>query len=137
MSALLSEVLRYQNADVVHQICHHQPQYSLKESQQLFVDLLAWLWFKNEREKQKKTTYLFGSLLVLDELWHLFILNTHDYVNFSQQYFGHYLHHRPEPIGFEHELSDDALQEYLDDCFNYLGQQWVERRFAQAFGEHE
>ena len=137
MSAPLSLVVRYQNAAVVNQFCHEHPQYSLEESQQLFVDLLAWLWLKNEREKLRKATYLFGPLLVLDQMWHLFILFTRAYCDFSQQYFGHYLHHEPEPMGFEHQLSEEELQEFLEDCCTYLDPSWVERRFSVVFAENQ
>ena len=132
MTALLADILAYENALVLEQFCHTHSQYSRKDVEQLFKDLLGWLWLKNQRAKQHKTSYLFGPLLILDELWHLFILNTRDYVDFSAHYFGEYLHHEPEPPGFEHHLTEDELGDYVNDCFDYLGAAWVERRFAAA-----
>jgi len=133
MAVLLSDVLAYKNAFILEQFCHSHEQYSLNEAEQLFKDLLAWLWLKNQRAQHHKSTYLFGPLLILDELWHLFILNTRDYVEFSTRYYGEYLHHEPEPPGFEHLLTEEELGDYVNDCFEYLGAEWVERCFAQAF----
>ncbi|RUR13590.1 hypothetical protein [Legionella sp. km772] len=132
MNLVLADVLAYQNFLVLKQFCHTHSEYSLTEAEQLFKDLLAWFWLRDQRAKKNKTTYLFGPLLILDELWHLFILHTRDYCNFSFHYFGDYVHHEPEPPGFEHRLTHDELTDYLNDCINYLGEEWVARRFAEA-----
>lgn len=132
MRVVVAEVLAYENTVVLEQFCHAHPQYSQIEAEQLFKDLLAWLWLKELRAKEHKFTYLFGPLLILDELWHLFILHTRVYINFSSHYFGEYLHHEPEPPGFEHHLTEDELADFLNDCFEHLGVEWVERRFAEA-----
>lgn len=132
MHTELKELLAYRNQAVMSYFCHHHAGYSMLEAQELFTDLLAWLWLKEQRQKKGKHTYLFGPLLVLDELWHSFILHTHDYVAFSHDYFGQYLHHQIEPIGLEHHMSEDQLADFLHDCFAYIGEQWVERRFVDA-----
>jgi len=133
MTSKYSKLLNYTNQAVVTLFCHHHPEYSIDEGAALLQDLLAWFWLKNERKKRNKETYLFGPLLILDELWHIFILHTRDYTDFSNRYFGEYIHHDPEPVGFEHVLTEDELSDYLTDCFNYLDEDWVERRFAEAF----
>ena len=132
MIAPLADLLTYKNPRVLEQFSYTHGDYSLIQTEQLFTDLLAWLWLKNQRTYQQKPTYLFGPLLLLDQLWHLFILHTRDYIEFSERYFGSYLHHDPEPPGFEHHLTEEELGEYVGDCFEYLGSDWVERRFAQA-----
>lgn len=132
MINLLPEVLSYKNTSVLKQFCYAHKQFSLAEAEQLFEDLLAWLWVKAERARQNKPTYLFGPLLILDELWHLFILHTRDYIYFSTHFFGEYVHHEPEPAGFEHHLTEEELSDFINDCFEHLGGEWVERRFAEA-----
>ncbi|MGC1183420.1 hypothetical protein [Legionella sp.] len=127
----LSELLHYRNTDVVNYFRHYHPEFSLQEAQVLFDDLLGWMWLNKQRIKHGKKTYLFGPLLILDKLWHAFILHTQDYMNFSIQYFGAYFHHNVEPIGFEHIMEEDELQDYLHDCFSYLGEEWVVRRFKE------
>lgn len=133
MRTTLADLLGYQNERVVFHFCHHHPEFSIQEGRQLFSDLLAWLWLSKQRTSLGKKTYLFGPLLILDELWHTFILHSCDYLSFSMEYFGEYMHHEVEPIGFERVLEEDELTDFLQDCFNYLDSNWVERRFVEAF----
>lgn len=128
----LSLLLDYTNTPVITRFCSDHPEISLDEGQLLFQDLLAWMWLKQQRNKENKPTYLFGPLLILDDLWHTFILHTRDYIDFSMNFFGEYLHHEVEPVGFEHVLNEDELADYLQDCFKYLNEEWVKRRFAVA-----
>lgn len=128
-------LLQYENMPVVSHFCHHHPEFSITESKVLFKDLLAWMWLSRQRSAQGKKTYLFGPLRPMDELWHTFILHTRDYTHFSITYFGDYFHHEVEPPGFEHTVEDDELTDFLQDCFTYLGSNWVERQFSAAFTE--
>lgn len=128
----LSALLCYQNRNVIAYFCHHHRQFTVQEAELLFTDLLGWLWLNHHRRLQDKRTYLFGPLLALDLMWHVFILHTQDYVAFSFHYFDAYFHHEVEPVGFEHVLDEDELRDYLQDCFRYLGEEWVARRFAEA-----
>ncbi|WP_174714467.1 hypothetical protein [Legionella sainthelensi] len=131
----LPDLLLYQNKTVITYFCYHRPELTVQEVNELFTDLLSWMWLNNQRAKLGKKTYLFGPLLLLDELWHAFILHTRDYVDFSIHYFGAYFHHDIEPIGFEHVMEEDELADYLQDCFTYLGVEWVSRRFEMALVE--
>ncbi|AMP88838.1 hypothetical protein [Legionella pneumophila] len=135
MSFTLSELLHYKNEKIVTHFCHSHPEYSMREGLILFEDLLAWMWLNKQRNLRGKKTYLFGPLLIIDEMWHSFILHTRDYVDFSMKYFGEYFHHDVEPVGFEHVLDEEELTDFLQDCFQYLNKEWVERRFSKAFAE--
>ena len=128
----LSILKNYRNPQVISYFCHHHPEFSLDDAQVVFEDLLAWLWLNKHRELMGKKTYLFGSLLILDEMWHSFILHTREYIDFSIHYFATYYHHDIEPIGFEYILEEAELSEFIQDCFKYLETGWVERRFANA-----
>jgi hypothetical protein len=128
----LNELLLYHNKQVVDYFCHHHPEFSLPQSQQLFTDLLGWMWLTVYRKTSERHTYLFGPLLDMDSLWHAFILHTRDYQLFCERYFGNYFHHDIEPIGHEHELTPDQMANFLQDCFEFLGDDWVERYFAPA-----
>ena len=132
MNSNLEELKKYKNQKVITYFCYHHPEYSLDDGRCIFEDLLSWMWLNNQRSKVGKKTYLFGPLLILDEMWHTFILHTRDYIDFSMHYFGEYVHHDVEPIGFEHLLDEDELTDFLQDCFDYLDQDWVARRFSSA-----
>lgn len=132
MNPDLSVLLNYKNVGVVEYFCYHHPEFTIQDGLVLFDDLLGWMWLNKQRALQDKKTYLFGPLLVLDELWHSFILHTKDYVDFSMQYFGTYFHHDIEPIGFEHMMEEEELRDFMQDCFSSLGEEWVMRRFKMA-----
>jgi hypothetical protein len=132
-SSKLSELKLYKNSKVLDYFIQKNPEFSLDSAKQLFEDLLAWMWLSVQRKKEAKKTLLFGPLLTLDELWHLFILHTRDYIDFCMHYFGEYFHHEVEPVGFEHLMEEDELTDYLEDCFKLLGNGWVERRFLIVF----
>lgn len=129
MNLNLVRLLEYKNSKVITHFCYHHPQWTASQAEQLFNDLLAWMWLNKQRVQEKKKTYLFGPLLILDEIWHTFILHTRDYVDFCQNYFNDYFHHDVEPIGAEHMLEEEEITDFLQDCFKYLSQEWVERRF--------
>ena len=135
MTLDLPVLLQYKNEQVVTHFCHSHPEFSLREARQLFEDLLAWMGLSWQRTILGKKTYLFGPLLIMDEMWHTFILHTQDYFHFSMTYFGEYFHHHVEPIGFEYVLEEDELTDFVQDCFKYLNTEWVERRFSGAFTE--
>ncbi len=129
----LDDVLSYQNNVVVKHFCAHHPHFTQDEAQQIFADLLAWLWLREQRQKKNEKTYLFGPLLVLDDMWHCFILHTREYHHFCMSYFAQYLHHDPEPVGEEYCMSEEEITDFLADCFTYLDEAWVDRRFADVF----
>ncbi|WED43637.1 hypothetical protein [Legionella cardiaca] len=132
---LLSELLAYENARVVHYFCHYHPEFNFVQGQRLLNDFLAWMWLNAYRKNTNRHTYLFGPLLILDKLWHAFILHTDDYVSFCQHYFGEYFHHHIEPLGMEHELTPDELADFLSDAYDYLGREWIERYFIALLHE--
>ncbi|KGP64221.1 hypothetical protein EP47_03990 [Legionella norrlandica] len=135
MKYTLSNLLNYKNEKIIAHFCHSHPEYSANEGRVIFEDLLAWMWLNEQRHSLGKKTHLFGPLLIMDEMWHSFILHTRDYFDFSMKYFGDYFHHNVEPLGFEHVLEEGELADYLEDCFKYLSKEWVERRFSAAFAE--
>ena len=129
MTLSLPLLLQYECPEVIAYFCHHQ-ELPKAVVEQRFKDLLAWFWLSEHRKQQGKKTALFGPLLPLDDLWHAFILHTRAYTHFSHQFFGDYYHHDIEPLGEEYSLSEADLRDLLQDCFEHLGKEWVERCFA-------
>lgn len=132
MNTDLAQIVAYKNPQVISHFCHHHPDVSPEQVPQLFADLLAWMWLSEQRKSRGKRTLLFGPLLVLDEVWHSFILHTQLYTDFCLQYFGYYFHHDVEPVGFEYQITEQDLTDFLQDSFQYLGSGWVSRCFAGA-----
>lgn len=130
----LQELLLYRNETVVNYFCQHYPTFSLEKAHQLFNDLLGWMWLTTYRKTSNRHTYLFGPLLDIDNIWHAFILHSRAYHLYCEQYFGDYFHHDIETHGLEHRLSSTELEDFLKDCFELLGDGWVDRHFALALG---
>nr|WP_025385760.1 hypothetical protein [Legionella oakridgensis] len=133
-SPKLSELLAYKNQRVIQYYCHYHIEVTPEQANQLFTDLLAWLWLNVYRQLNNRRTYLFGPLLLLDDLWHAFILHTRDYYAFCIHFFDAYIHHEIETPGAEHELSAEELADFLQDCFEHLGEEWVLRYFSSLLG---
>lgn len=127
----LKQLLAYENKPVTARYCQEYPETTVNHSEQIFQDLLCWLWLNACRKHKNLKTHMIGPLLELDNMWHVFILHTRSYIDFCQQYFGEYFHHDVEPMGVEHELSPEELEEYLSDCYDQLGEEWVLRNFGR------
>ncbi len=125
----LARVLQYKNTAVVNSFLQQNPGFTTARAELLFQDLRAWMWLAAQRKTQGKKTLLFGPLLALDSIWHVFILHTRDYMKFSEHYFGEYFHHDIEPVGHEHFLEEEECFIFLEECMDHLGEAWVERCF--------
>ena len=125
----LHAIQSYENVSVLTNFQKKNSEHDLPACQQLMSDLCAWLVLKEWRDAQGKKTWLFGPLLALDELWHVFIIHTQDYHKFCEHYFGYYVHHTVEPVGAEHVMTPDELADFLDDALESLGTDWVLRYF--------
>lgn len=138
----LATLLTYQNDQIVRYYCKEHPAVSVEQGHLIFKDLLGWLWINAYRKQKNLKTHLFGPLLKLDAMWHVFILHTRIYTEFCQHFFSAYFHHDVEPHGEEHQLSADELTDFLGDCYDHLGEAWVVRNFeslvevVQATAEH-
>jgi hypothetical protein len=92
----LDEVLEYSNRDVVHRF---RKNYGLtwEQAEDIFDQVKKWLWLANHRRHSGITQGLSIdlSLVVIDEMWHNFVLFTKEYAEFCTHYFGYYLHHGP------------------------------------------
>lgn len=126
----LNQILAFENRRVVDYFCRQNPGVTPKGASQLFQDLLGWMWLHQHRKSGKKSTWLFGPLLELDAMWHAFILHTRDYHAFCYQFFQEYFHHDIEPGENPHELDPDEIASFLEDCFEFLGEAWVDRYFG-------
>jgi len=100
----LEDVLAYSNRDVVYRF---KKAYSLswEEAEDIFEQVKKWLWLANHRRRSgiDKGLSIDLSLVVIDEMWHNFVLFTKEYTQFCMQYFGYYLHHGPATEAEERE----------------------------------
>lgn len=87
----LEDVLSYKNSNVIGSFLE-EFDFSEEEAIDIFTEMLRFLWASSLR---KELSEIDGPIVIIDKMWHTFILHTRDYTEFSIKYFGTYLHHQP------------------------------------------
>jgi hypothetical protein len=101
----LDEVLAYQNEEIVWTFSKTFG-IPLEESHDIFDEVKRMMWLTNEMEheglhERGQRFFIDHSLLVLDEMWHTFILFTKPYADFCMNFFGRFIHHFPTTMSDE------------------------------------
>lgn len=143
----LKEVLNYKNDYIVNEFLRKHKNYKLsqKEAELLFDDLKRYLWMTAavnlEREKKEGALLpdisISESMIIIDEIWHEFILVTEHYTDFCNENFGKYIHHPPpmpkfalnQKILSEQECIEIFIGELLETTYDYLGGEVTTRWF--------
>lgn len=145
----LPEFLAYQNPYIVKEFQRKNPQYNLSdvEAQTVFEDMLRYLWltgiFEVRKKNHPKEKYpdisISESMIIIDEMWHEFILVTEYYVDFCEKYYGTYLHHPPAMPRFaanrktltEEECMEIFIEELMAAVYDELGEDVTLRWFSE------
>jgi len=97
------------------------------DAEEILQETKKWLWLASENIKEKKRFRLFidNSLLIIDEMWHNFILHTRIYQKFCHEKLNLFVHHEPTPPaektpGFD---SDQEKQKFQKHQQEKLGEQ--------------
>jgi len=99
----INNVLSYKNKHVLKACRKLYTYYDLTEEEAtaIFEDLLRFLWLNatvNQRKKENPDwdapdISIAASMLIIDQFWHTFIMNTEAYMGFCEEYLGAYIHH--------------------------------------------
>jgi hypothetical protein len=90
---------------------------------------------KMNRELPEKISVI-DTMLLIDEMWHTFILYTPDYIAFSNKYFGHYFGHAPSPTlvtksqAKAEMINRRELELIVEFVWDELGERTVDRWFV-------
>lgn len=81
---------------------HRATGVTLSEASEIFRETKRWLWLCAYRKfefEQGRCSFsqipLASEALVIDLMWHTFLLFTKDYADFCQRHFGFFIHHYP------------------------------------------
>jgi len=85
----LKQILAYSNEDVLSRFTD-QFTITEEEAEDLFRETRKFLYLC-----QLPGIFIPDELLILDEMWHNFILFTKEYHRFCEEHFGRYFHHLP------------------------------------------
>jgi hypothetical protein len=144
MLAPLNEVMKYKHEAVVRRFKRDNPG-KADQAEQLFEDLKTFFWISKKHYLDKKAEpqnpdlkFVFimdEEMRDIDQMWHVFLLYTKDYMDFCQQYFGEYLHHLPDIVPTFEKGSFDFesnLVKFLNYVYDHLGAETVKRWFAKS-----
>ncbi|MCX4248098.1 glycine-rich domain-containing protein [Paraliomyxa miuraensis] len=139
----LDVVLAYENDAIVHKFLERFDM-PFEEARALFDDVKKWMWLSGRPGRPQAMTVT-EDILILDEMWHTFILFTRDYHEFCRDRVGHFVHHAPttrsekDRILREYEAdpegafarSERRLEEVLVFVAEHLGAGAVHRWFVE------
>ena len=128
----LDEVLAYKNKQVIKRFLklYDVPQ---REAKELFRETKKFLWASSQ------TSHPLEPPLIIDEMWHNFILFTRPYTDFCQQHFGYFIHHQPadkagqkekDPVGFR-QRSRSNFEARCGILFELLGEETVVKWYLE------
>ena len=147
----LKRLLAYKNSDVV---LYFSQTYGISKAQSelIFNDMLRFLWVSEKYNRISKSKlknseklhyiYMLDYYIVIDEIWHLFILHCDHYSDFCKKYFGTFIKHKvniiPKSLKKNNDLklyskdkiSDEAIQSQMSFIYDELGPDVVSRWFS-------
>lgn len=118
----LERILEYRNEEVITAFCDALA-VERAEAETIFMEMLKFLWLCGvETERSLKT--IDNPIIILDEMWHAFILFTHDYHDFSFKHFGRYLHHSPTTAAEKLAAAQEQSYQYRQNLLNVQRQRY-------------
>lgn len=123
-----SIVKSYSNSNVIYSFTRT---FSIQkdEAEIIFNETKKWLWLCSELKKDRlnglsalpERLFIHQPLLVLDEMWHTFILCTQDYKFFCDNCIGYFIHHFPAKEKSP-KLTEDQIALQLSYIYDKLGE---------------
>ncbi len=140
----LEEVLQYKNKHTLKRFKQFRPD-AADEADLIFDDLKRFLWqvaTLQERKQQGQEVPDISfpiSMIIMDDMWHAFILWTDMYTKFCEEYFGQYIHHPTDmPIYYQNHIVDKMpeeeanriwLQGQVSSTIEFFGEEITQRWF--------
>jgi hypothetical protein len=133
----LHKILAYENEDVLSRFMDMY-EVDVKEARDLFQETKKFLYLS-----QLPTVFIPDDLLIIDEMWHNFILFTPQYHEFCKEHFQNYFHHLPaskkekeererkriaNPVKAKEEYLE-KLKALIEATFDHLGEETVIKWF--------
>lgn len=91
----LQRALAYRNDQIVFRFMETYG-VTLRDARELFLEAKRWIWLMARSEACGGPTLIIDDrLIMIDEMWHTFILFSKEYHRYCETHFGHYVHHAP------------------------------------------
>ncbi|MFT5766047.1 MAG: hypothetical protein ACI8X3_003485 [Saprospiraceae bacterium] len=133
----LEETLAYKNKFAIDRFKQTRPD-AAEEADLIFDDLKRFLWLVATQEERKAKgeevpdLSFAQSMLVLDDMWHAFILCTNFYTEFCNEYFGNYIHHPTDMPKYIKNTKTDGMEE--EEAMSIFLTEMI-TRVIEEFGE--
>lgn len=136
----LQEILQYKNKKVIHRFLD-MFDVNQQEAEDIFEETLKYLYLSAYTENKRKEDNTLPSLgisfqmLIIDEMWHAFILNTRDYEDFCNTYLSQFVHHPPASYGrykgdYNEAEEKAAFSKTLSHIYDVLGEATAVKWFS-------
>ena len=128
----MRQIIEYENPDVIESFMGKYD-VSHAEAKDIFRELMKFLWLGHVSDVPSVRA-IDNPLIIIDEMWHTFILFTKSYGEFCRDYFGQFRHHQPSTASdktpdFTHdELIEDQRERY-GEIIDHLGEHTFEKWF--------
>lgn len=112
---LMESILAYKNDNVIFSF-RKSFDIPVEDATEIFREMLRWLWLNHVLSvnySAKEKIGIDDPIIVIDEMWHSFILHTLDYTLFCQKFFGRYMHHKP--------TTEDEIKRYKIELAEFDG----------------
>jgi len=141
----LNKILQYKNVKVIDRFLK---MYDVDQqiAEDIFQELLKYLYLSaltESKRKQDETVPSMGisfQMMIIDEMWHAFILNTRDYQDFCDTYLSEFIHHPPAYYGvsrdYEESKEKEEFSEKLSYIFDILGEETIQKWFSTYADEY-
>lgn len=137
-----NEVLNYKNDALIQR---YEKDYSDNQlsGEQALHHLMQYFWLSQkhlidlqDRPEDPALQFeccMYNEMNEIDDMWHTFLLFTHEYADFSMRYFGTFIHHVPTPASQSHDpaVFETKLTKFLSYTYDHLGEKTVRTWFAQ------
>lgn len=97
MKNQLMEALECDNETVIVEGFMERYSVSYEEALDIFIETKKWLWLASQAQSEGAPLFIDKPLLIIDEMWHNFILHTRQYYKFCIKNFRRFIHHNPTP----------------------------------------
>lgn len=135
----LPDIMAYQNEDVISRFLDKYD-VSEAEAQDIFTETKKFLYLSHF-----EPVFISDDMIMLDEMWHNFILFTKSYHEFCFTYFGVFKHHLPtsklekeerlrkrlENKGEIHKDFLKQVEDLMSATYDHLGAETVEKWFDE------
>ncbi|MCO7224307.1 hypothetical protein [Pleionea sp. CnH1-48] len=109
----LKLLLEFKDDDVIDGFCQKYD-VTRDDANTIFEDMLRFFWL-SEKYNSELLSVIDHPILIIDKMWHTFILFTRNYVQFCNTYFGRYIHHAPTTISEKKEHKKKLKKEILQE----------------------